>query len=75
MKANKGNKIKIIKKVCYGSIYGLIEVEKGKEFTVKNRNSSNDGILTIETIHLTVSLLGEKDDDINIWDDEYEIII
>lgn len=72
--ANIGDRIKLIKKLSYGSVYGLIEIEKGKEFTVKNRNNSNDGILTVETIRLTGSSLGSKTDNVTVWDDEYEIV-
>lgn len=74
MKANEGDRIRLVKKVCYGSAYGLIEIEEGKEFTVKERNNSDDGIHTVEVIQLMGSSLGNKDCHIHVWDNEYEII-
>ena len=44
--ANIGDKIKLIKDISYGSIYGLIKIKNGKIFTVKNRNNSDDGVET-----------------------------
>ncbi len=73
MKANTGDKIKLIKQVCYGSIHGLIEVEIGTILTVKNRNSSDDGIETEQTKTLN-GQLGKVELPIEMWDHEYIIV-
>lgn len=77
-KAQPGDKIKLIKDICYGSIYGRIERSKGDEFVVKERNYSDDGIIATKTISLennkTAWLTRTEELNISIWDNEYTII-
>jgi len=73
MKAHAGDKIKLIKDVIYGTSYGLTEIKKGTELTVSNRNVSDDGIVTVETITLT-NELGTKTSGFHIWDKDYVLV-
>ena len=73
MKANDGNKIKIIEEVCYGTVYGLVKVEVGTLLTVAERNNSDDGIETEERVTL-VNEIGEKSLQIHVWDSHYTIV-
>lgn len=73
MKAHAKDKIKLIKDVTYGTSYGLTEIKKGTELTVSNRNVSDDGIVTVETITLT-NELGTKTSEFHIWDTDYVLV-
>lgn len=73
MKAKAGDRIKLIEKVCYGSAYGLVEVEKDTVLHVANRNISDDGIETVEEIALNNGL-GKLNCNFNVWDSKYIII-
>ena len=73
MKAKSGDKIKIIKDASCGSAYGLIEVEIGRILTVAERNSSDDGVRTKETITQT-NILGTRTIAYNVWDSDYIIL-
>lgn len=73
MKAKSGDKIQITKDVCYGSVYGLISIDKGTILTVSERNNSDDGIETEETITLR-SVIGQKAVSYNIWDNDYIVL-
>lgn len=59
MKANKGDSIRLIKKVCYGTVSGLVEDDVNCILHVVGRNSSDDGVETTENI--------------NVWDSQYVI--
>ena len=73
MNALSGDKIKVTKKQCYGTAYGLVEVEVGTILNVLSRNNSNDGILAKETVALN-GQLGEKVLNLEVWDKDYIVL-
>ena len=73
MKAKSGNEIEVTKNVYFGSAYGLIEIAKGTIMTVSERNSSNDGVRTEETITQT-NELGTRTIAYNVWDSDYILL-
>lgn len=73
MKAKKGDIIRLTKKLVYGSAYGLVELEEGTIVHVSERNSSDDGILTVETV-TQKNELGERTTQYHVWDRDYEFI-
>lgn len=74
MKAKAGAVIQLTEKVCYGTIYGLVEVEKGTILHVANRSESDDSIETVETVTLFKTGLGESTVPIAVWDSSYMIV-
>lgn len=73
MDALSGDKIKVVKKQCYGSAYGLVEIEVDTILNVQSRNNSNDGILAKETITLN-GQLGRKVLNLEVWDKDYIVL-
>lgn len=71
-KAKVGDKILLTKDICYGSVYGLVKLGKGAILTVANRNSSDDGVKTVETI-TQKNVVGTRTTSYTVWDKEYEI--
>lgn len=73
MKATTGDKIKVTKRVCYGTVYGLVQVEEGTILTVANRTASDDGVETVEKVTLK-NELGQVAAPIHVWDKDYIIV-
>lgn len=68
MKAMPGAVIQVTEKVSYGTIYGLVEVDKGKILHVANR-SGDDYVETVETVTLSGETIP-----IGVWDSSYIIV-
>jgi len=73
MKAQTGDRVRLISNVSYGSVYGLIEIPKDTELTVLRRMDSNDGIQTVEEYKYE-GVYGKTSFPYGIWDRYYEII-
>ena len=72
MKAKQNDKIITKRKIGYGSVHGLIEINEKTELNVLRRNGSDDGIIAKETITLN-GQLGEKSLHLEVWDSDYEV--
>lgn len=73
MKGNIGDKIKLINEVCYGNVYGLIEVEKDTEMTVISRDSTNEGVIT-DFIITSKNPYFKGTINVHVWDKDYVVI-
>lgn len=72
MEINVDNMIKTTKKICYGSIHGLIEIDEGTILHIHERLLSDDGVETKEGITFD-GQLGKVTIPYEIFDHEYEI--
>lgn len=59
-KAAAGDTIEISKKVCYGTINGLVEAEVGETFQVTGRDETDEGVYTDKGVH--------------VWDKKYVVL-
>lgn len=73
MKANNGDKIKLIENVSCGTVYGLISIAEGECFTVKYRNDSDDGIIVEEVVTIN-GQLGKNEVPVTILDNQYIVL-
>jgi hypothetical protein len=69
-KVNPGDKVRVVKKVCYGSVHGLVKIVLGTILTVKSVDEY-DEVETVETITLN-GVLGEATFSYNLFYHQYE---
>lgn len=73
MKGQTGDKVKATRTIASGSVHGLIKIPKGTVLTVTERNSSDDGIKTLEHFQYN-GIMGKGSMPYNLFDGDYEVI-
>lgn len=72
-KPDVGDRIRLIKNVCYGTAYGIVEVPKGTEMNVIERKSTDDGVVT-DHLFESKSKLFPGTINVEVWDRQCVVV-